>query len=332
MAIKNELDGYHGRAGFDDRNIEDILSMLSFNVLGGGKRDREKLKQFNQAITRTIEICCTVSHPGISPFGGASVVETGPADYRAFWKNLFRWHKTSQDFPTIITLNYDLVLERSLFQVLIGLTYGNRDHGPPFKSLALNYHYSYLPAQQYETKLVRYRTPDLSSEYGTVMEVSYKDTVDLTIEILKLHGSVNFPRKKLGKDRLYNVTQSLDDPYIMPPISNKFVTGPGEGVWRTALDRLREARNITIVGYSLPSTDVYMQYFLKAAVGPNIDLNRITVIDPALHGGQIRDEMRSRYLDCFSPALRERVDFNHGCSDTSSFVSQLNDRADLFFF
>lgn len=35
MKIKNELDGYHGRASFDDRNMEDILSILSFNLIGG---------------------------------------------------------------------------------------------------------------------------------------------------------------------------------------------------------------------------------------------------------------------------------------------------------
>lgn len=34
IQVKNELDSYHGRAVFDDRNIEDILSILSFNVLG----------------------------------------------------------------------------------------------------------------------------------------------------------------------------------------------------------------------------------------------------------------------------------------------------------
>ena len=29
MKVRNELDGYHGRANFDDRNIEDILEAVS---------------------------------------------------------------------------------------------------------------------------------------------------------------------------------------------------------------------------------------------------------------------------------------------------------------
>jgi hypothetical protein len=35
LEIRREMDGYHGRVAFDDRNIEDILSMLVFNLMGG---------------------------------------------------------------------------------------------------------------------------------------------------------------------------------------------------------------------------------------------------------------------------------------------------------
>ena len=55
MRIREELDGYHGRAAFSDRNIEDLLSILSFNVIGGGKKDRDKLETMSAAIARTIE-------------------------------------------------------------------------------------------------------------------------------------------------------------------------------------------------------------------------------------------------------------------------------------
>ncbi len=35
VRIRFELDRYNGRVMFDDRNIEDILTILSFNALGG---------------------------------------------------------------------------------------------------------------------------------------------------------------------------------------------------------------------------------------------------------------------------------------------------------
>ena len=65
IKVKNELDGYHGRAVFDDRNIEDILSILSFNVLGGARGDKDKLNRMNRAIAKTIELCCTITHTGV---------------------------------------------------------------------------------------------------------------------------------------------------------------------------------------------------------------------------------------------------------------------------
>jgi hypothetical protein len=65
LDIRREMDGYHGRVAFDDRNIEDILSMLAFNLLGGGTSDRNKLKAFTNAISKTIELSCNVTHPGI---------------------------------------------------------------------------------------------------------------------------------------------------------------------------------------------------------------------------------------------------------------------------
>jgi hypothetical protein len=84
-----------------------------------------------------------------------------------------------------------------------------------------------------------------------------------------------------------------------------------ETVWKGALEVLRQAKHIIIVGYSLPKTDIYMQYFLKAAVGPNSDLHKIIVFNPALFkdNNEAR-EMKSRYLECFSPQFSKRINFN----------------------
>ncbi len=56
MKVRSELDGYHGRANFDDRNIEDILSLLSFNIIGGKQTDRDKFNWIIRAIARTIDL------------------------------------------------------------------------------------------------------------------------------------------------------------------------------------------------------------------------------------------------------------------------------------
>ena len=64
------------------------------------------------------------------------------------------------------------------------------------------------------------------------------------------------------------------------------------------------------VGYSLPQTDIYMQYFLKSALGPNTDLNKIFVFDPVLYNDDVKSrEMKDRYACCFSPQLQKRIIF-----------------------
>ncbi len=113
-------------------------------------------------------------------------------------------------------------------------------------------------------------------------------------------------------------------------------------VWQKGLEILREAKHIILVGYSLPKTDIYMQYFLKAAVGPNSSLQKIIVFDPTLFcAGAANEEMRKRYRECFSPQFQERITFEpkmeHQFNEDekgkfSHFIQTLkNCRNELFF-
>lgn len=315
MSIREELDSYHGRAAFSDRNIEDLLSILSFNVIGGGKKDRDKLNTMSAAIARTIELTCAVRHPGIN-FQRSSVVDEGPDIYRQFWKALFKAQSDGRQLPTIITFNYDLVLERSLLQVLVGTHFGSSTP-LPFQRVQVQYHYPALPPTPYE---IRYTTFERLDRQLTVTEGSVLDRPDASvvrpvqsIELLKLHGSLNFPRKSVAgscgqKD--VTLTTPVPEPYLLPPIFNKSSGDTTSQMWRTAIERIRSAKNVIIVGYSLPATDIYMQYFLKAGVGPNRDLNKIVVFDPVLFSGSESCEaMKKRYAGCFAPQLRGRIDF-----------------------
>jgi hypothetical protein len=76
------------------------------------------------------------------------------------------------------------------------------------------------------------------------------------------------------------------------------------------LTKLRKAKNVIFVGYSLPKSDIYMQFFLRAALGPNQDLHRVFVFDPVLDEGDPRgQEMRERFSNCFSAQFRPRLNF-----------------------
>jgi hypothetical protein len=322
IKVKNELDSYHGRAVFNDRNIEDILSILSFNVLGGGRGDKNKLDKINRAIARTIELSCSVTHTGVKNKGSNRIIETGPAMYRDFWRHIFQWQKQTSDMPTIITFNYDLVLERALLQLLIGMNYDKYQNKLPFRSFEIKYFYERCPRLAYLVKYAKYLLTEFKEETGTILESldSNHDAADLAIEILKLHGSLNFPKPRVKFDEeSYNFIESLEDPQILPPISNKMSDNMSDDLWRIALQRLRRTKNVVIVGYSLPRTDIYMQYFLKAALGPNMDLNRISVFDPILYEDSVQGtDMCARYQECFASQLHDRINFRPGTGGIGS--------------
>lgn len=300
--------------------------MLAFNLLGGGASDRKKLKAFTSAISKTIELSCNVKHTGI-PAGPRPVyrpITEGSEIYRRFWKAIFEWHRRGNNIPTIITFNYDLVLERALLQVLTNTIYNRYDNHLPFKRISLDYQYKHFPKQYYQVAYTTYTGMEIKE--GSRLEFAESEDVNnsVNIELLKLHGSLNFPSRKSDncKERP-SITNVIEDPYILPPVSNKQSNGSGNQSWKTALQRLREAKNVTFVGYSLPRTDMYMQFFLKAALGPNQELNRLFVFDPALWRNNDQSlDMKKRYEMCFSEQLRSRIVFGPNLmrSSQSSFA------------
>ncbi len=345
LEIRRELDGYHGRVAFDDRNLEDLLSMLAFNVLGGGRSDSNKLMTFTNALSTTIELSCNVKHPGYPVNQQFKAISEGNEIYRRFWKGLFEWCRKGNTIPTIITCNYDLVLERSLFQVLINTLYNGFDKKVPFYAVTFDYHYKYFPPEHY---LIKYTTYGFDEEKkGTKLEkIQTLENIsnNINIDILKLHGSLNFPKnKKHQESNSLSLTNILDDPYILPPVSNKRSNSDSEEIWKIALQRLREAKNVVFVGYSLPKTDMYMQYFLKAALGPNQELNKVFIFDPLLWTeDNAAIEMRKRFENCFSEQLRPRITFKPYITDnlvqkyvkgsTAHFVHLLEKKPDSIFF
>jgi len=320
MKVRNELDGYHGRAAFDDRNIEDILSILAFNLMAGGETEREKLEWMTKAIARTIELSTKVKFDN-NQIDKIQKVE-GVEVYKNFWQKLFKRFSNQNDFPTIITFNYDLVLERSLFHLLINTHYNAHNENLfPFDGISLKYYYDVLAPFFYKVNQTIYsQAGDIGIENLGGTNISLCNQIDLerpaNIELLKLHGSINFPNRISHESTKPIIpTDSVENAYILPPLPNKGLLGEQIEIWKVALERLREAKNIVIVGYSLPRTDIYMQYFFKAGLGPNVNLNKITVFNPVLFRNKLDTmdpeckAMEERYSSCFSPQLKERIVF-----------------------
>ena len=85
-----------------------------------------------------------------------------------------------------------------------------------------------------------------------------------------------------------------------------------------------------------------MQFFLKAALGPNQNLNKINVFDPILwHDNEHSKSMIDRFESCFSEQIRPRIDFKPGAlsensklmmGTTKHFVNVLSNAPEKIFF
>lgn len=330
LGVREDLDGYHGRASFDMWNIEDLLSILSFNALAGGRKEKNRLEAVTKGIAKTIELTCQVSHNGSLD---SDPKEGRIAIYENFWVSLINFAKARDSkIPAIVTFNYDLVLERSLLRVLTGSKYFNSDNNRlPWKRLVIRYGAGSFPEAEFGLKISQWerwgeedRIPRRTSgpRLIEIEEAEENDASEtLEIQIYKLHGSLNFARPQRGRpakhDAAHRIVTALDDPLILPPVFNKATDSLGGTTWADALNAVRACKNLIVCGYSLPATDIYMQYFLKAALGPNQDLNKIFVFDPVLFRSDKGDEakaLKKRYSSNFSESIQHRISFDPGKS------------------
>jgi len=71
------------------------------------------------------------------------------------------------------------------------------------------------------------------------------------------------------------------EPFIVPPTWSKGERRAAlESVWKAAFDELLEARRWVFIGSSLPETDKFLRYLFGLALQHNPELDRIFIIDP----------------------------------------------------
>lgn len=353
-AIRVGLEGYNSRANFNTRNLEDVLSLLSFEALAGGAA-LQKYQTWVRAITRTVELSTIYPH-----LNAQRTDPNYPMNlYHIFWDMLLGENSNSSP-PALITFNYDLVFERTLWDYFHGLSEAENTFKPKRDSCKVNYFlrpYDFtIKAQKCDYVIAHnnwnegYRQVNVRHN-GFKPTIEYNCKADIEIPYLKLHGSLNWCSNTTPKqdehisDELCPAllpTQAVETPLILPPVFNKMNSGDVSPVWRKALEILREAKNIILVGYSLPKTDIYMQYFLKSAIGPNSSLQKIIVFDPTLfHMDAANEEMRKRYRECFSPQFQEHIIFEpkveqqfdeNGKGKLYHFIQTLKNSPDELFF
>ncbi len=192
---------------------------------------------------------------------------------------------------TIITFNYDTVVEDALGRLGIPYTYG---------------------LTRTELELAS-RPPGCVHPY---------DPENNALLVLKLHGSMNWAAgggvEAAGKATLREnyaaVWQDGKTPVLVPPTWKKTFGARLEGVWQRAVESLATATRIVIVGFSAPVTDVHFRFLLGAGLRENITLHNVVMVNP-----DPDETVEQRIRGLFSPRVSERREIEIIRCETNEF-------------
>jgi SIR2-like protein len=149
---------------------------------------------------------------------------------------------------TIVSFNYDLVVEDSLRRLGIPVCYGFGEG---------------IDVE-----------PDLKLD----------QQVAGPIDMLKLHGSLNWgvdlDRGVVVCSDYQRVRELELAPMLMPPTWNKSAWNAFQYVWSGAMKAIESATRIVIIGFSIPPTDQHFKYLLAAGLAKNSSLRSIRIVDP----------------------------------------------------
>jgi hypothetical protein len=187
---------------------------------------------------------------------------------------------------TIITFNYDCLVDQALSSLGVPWTYGFHSYGP----------------------IANYSKGATALGMTTGLEANPPKESD-SVGLYKIHGSVNWGRKadedgRLGMTTIYgsysDLRASNDDVVLVPPSWQKTLTGPVSLAWTQAVQALSKATRIVVIGFSMPPTDTHFRYLLAAGLKANASLRSVLFVDPAM------EAVRNRALQIFNKVYVER--------------------------
>lgn len=241
--------------------------------------------------------------------------------------NKFALH-LAETKSTVITFNYDLLLEKLLTRTSQWQPYyGYGVHVPSV--------YKAMPTapQTY-----------LHQEYGEDTDMRWHE-----VTLLKLHGSINWGTPTITADKSEEIFQlpikggvSMADfalktehgapftlyfkPVIVPPVLDKSSWLQNRSfrvIWNMAMQSIAEAEQITFIGYSLPATDFLAEFMFRQGINMRTAERKIIVVDPFLSS-----ELRKRYQDVFDSVGMTFLSFKK--YDVVGYVNEvLNSRPKL---
>lgn len=232
---------------------------------------------------------------GATRFESSAEVQLTPVDQYDYVAALFSGQfdletKKSNRKDTVITFNYDLVLEHAL------------------RRLGLDANYHLDPA---------------------IVDDRRAPAHERRFDVLKLHGSTNWGICSACGSRVVILSEKVSDspdefrsescpcigqrgsfqPFLIPPSWDKSeyrrVIAP---VWKKAVEELKLASRICVIGYSMPQADAFFRYLLAMALAENHQLYKFLVVDYRNEDQRRtrKSRVEARYRRLLDPLFRER--------------------------
>lgn len=141
--------------------------------------------------------------------------------------------------------------------------------------------------------------------------------------ILKLHGSINWMWAGISpsdpiycsdkNDSIQEINNSVLElqPFIVPPALDKnsfYNNNILKSIWSLAYKGLMKSKEIYIIGFSLPDSDISIKYFFKEVMSKNKDRNTSSTI--YVINTDESDELKKRYKNVFP---EESLNFDYCC-------------------
>jgi hypothetical protein len=328
FATSQDVVSFLGVAGFVDPKTGSLLSNLSledlFTLLDRVIQDRGTFCGYNWATRRPggarevrpslIEVRDSLVRSILAILHGCSDkhADAKHSKIRQFAAFLLLERlrvKQKSDPFSIVSLNWDSLLEDSIYRVL-AIAGGIRD------GVALA-----------DVDYCVYTYPLKGSPH--MPSTKQKASGIYNLKILKLHGSATWLRcpnsnviyTGLGSDEsshsLYvqprpsPLVQRFADGKARPPDLEPFIITPSftksldlpqtQATWHNAYVELREATNIVFIGYSLPDADHQVRTLLRRAVRPTAKIEVILPPTDDATRKKRRFPVARRFIDIFGP-------------------------------
>ena len=288
------LQVVHSKSQLDLNNIESVFTAFEIaNTIG--KLPSFSPEEIPSVIASLKEVIVTTLEQTIKFPTRESYIDA-PPPYKAFVELL--QYIISDATPThtvsVITFNYDILIDMALYRARIGIDYGLDSDSSP----------RYLPLLKLHGSL----NWASSSKDGSVIPLQLGDYLQ------KYHimgfQDISDCRIPIGTQLKEYFSKHTDieveaEPIIVPPTWNKAEHHQIlSQVWGRAAKELGEAEYIFIIGYSLTETDVFFRLLYALGTVGNTPLRKIEVFNPD-------DSMatRNRFESLMGPGAIARFDY-----------------------